>query len=164
VLATDLAVVRRAALAGDDGLVARLFADSRPDLDLLPADVRGTLLDVQVRAQQAQYAQTYPRARHEIVVAGGKDVGRIIIDAAEDETRVVDLVVAREHRGRGIASAVLNDVLGEAERLGSPVTLSVWRTNLPALHLYERLGFVSIDADDTRVEMRRAPQHTKDRA
>jgi ribosomal protein S18 acetylase RimI-like enzyme len=48
--------------------------------------------------------------------------------------------VLTEHRGRGIGTAALRMLLGEAARAGKPVRLHVERTN-PARHLYERLGF-----------------------
>lgn len=148
-------IVRRPVVPADDGLVARLFAESRPDLDALPTDVRGPLLALQVKAQRADYAATYPAANHEVVVADGTDVGRVVVSTGDAETRVVDLVIGLEHRRRGIASAVLSDVIATADRLGHPVLLSVWATNHGALALYAALGFDVVDSDGTHLHLRR---------
>ncbi|MFC5676804.1 GNAT family N-acetyltransferase [Aeromicrobium endophyticum] len=148
-------IVRRPATTADDALVARLFAESRPDLDALPADVRGPLLALQVNAQLADYAATYPAASHEVVVADGTDVGRVVVATGDSETRVVDIVIGREHRRRGIASAVLSDVIATADEHGHPVVLSVWATNHGARALYTALGFDVVDSDGTHLHLRR---------
>ncbi len=163
-LAIDLAIDLRPVCPADDELIARLFAESRPDLDLLPADLRGELLDLQQRAQHAEHAAAYPGATHDIVVANGVDVGRIILDVSIAETRVVDLVVARDHRRRGIATAVLADVLAQADDSACPVVLSVWPTNHPAIDLYTGLGFETVAGDGVHVAMRRDTPEQKDRS
>jgi GNAT superfamily N-acetyltransferase len=53
-------------------------------------------------------------------VADGQDVGRLVLDRRPDALVVVHLVVARRHRGRGIASATMRAVNAEAG--GRPVT------------------------------------------
>nr|WP_244633562.1 GNAT family N-acetyltransferase [Aeromicrobium sp. CFBP 8757] len=120
---------------------------------------------MQLRAQRAHHAVAHPDARHEILVAEGRDVGRIVVDVSAPETRIVDLVVAREHRRQGIATAALTDVLAEAGERSQPVGLSVWPTNHPALDLYTGLGFeVVVDrGDGTHIEMRREASEPKDR-
>jgi ribosomal protein S18 acetylase RimI-like enzyme len=148
-------IVRRPVTPADDALVAGLFAESRPDLDALPADVRGPLLAVQVSAQLAGYAAAFPAASHEVVVADGTDVGRLVVATGNSETRVVDIVIGREHRRRGIASVVLGDVIATADRLGHPVLLTVWATNHGARALYTALGFDVVDSDATHLHLRR---------
>jgi [ribosomal protein S18]-alanine N-acetyltransferase len=59
-----------------------------------------------------------------------------------DELHINNLAVAPEYRRRGVATALLMFVLSEAEKLGARrATLEVRRSNEPARHLYERLGF-----------------------
>jgi ribosomal protein S18 acetylase RimI-like enzyme len=131
--------------AGDEDLLRELFADSRPDLAALPPDLRAGLIDMQFRAQRAQYSSSYPGARCEVIVADGIPVGQLILDESTDSVRVVDVSVHRAHRGRGIASAVLHDVIAGAARSGRGVCLSVWSGNTQARRLYGRLGFVRTD-------------------
>jgi ribosomal-protein-alanine N-acetyltransferase len=62
---------------------------------------------------------------------------------------VVDLqrvAVAPEHRGRGVASALVTTLLDAARADGAErVLLEVAADNAPALELYARHGFVEID-------------------
>ncbi|AEJ18997.1 GNAT family N-acetyltransferase [Gracilinema caldarium] len=52
--------------------------------------------------------------------------------------------VQPEFRGRGIASSVVGTLLARIQQQGYGVSLFVKKRNLPAIRLYERLGFVTI--------------------
>ncbi len=59
-----------------------------------------------------------------------------------DELHINNLAVAPAHRGAGIGTALLREVLLEGSRLGARrATLEVRRSNDAARRLYERLGF-----------------------
>jgi ribosomal protein S18 acetylase RimI-like enzyme len=138
-------VARRPASAKDEDLLRELFADARPDLAALPPELRAGLVDMQFRAQRAQYSSSYPNARYEIIVVGGTPIGQLILDEGADSVRVVDVSVHCAYRGRGVGSAVLHDVIADATRSGRGVCLSVWSGNVRARRLYGRLGFVRTD-------------------
>ena len=148
----SLTISRRPAEPSDDGLVRTLFEQSRPEFALLPPEVAGPLLDLQVRAQHLHYATHYPNAGHEILVADGVDVGRLITDDSVDAVQIVDVAVLEAYRGRGIGSAVLGEVIAGAARSSRGTRLSVWHENVAARRLYERLGFVAV-TDDAYIEM-----------
>jgi ribosomal protein S18 acetylase RimI-like enzyme len=84
-------------------------------------------------------------------------VGWIAIAIRTDEIRLVDIAIARRHRGLGIGTARVRDLLREADVAGKPVRLTVGITN-PAVRLYERLGFRRVGGDQVRHLMERAPQ------
>ena len=133
-------VTRRPLGAGEDDYRRRMFGESRDDLLILPEDVRGPLADMQYRGWCRQIAADYPAAAHEALVADGADAGLLILDRDPARVHVVDIVVAREQRRRGIGSGAMRLVIEEAaDRI---VTLSVWSGNVAAWWLYERLGFV----------------------
>lgn len=157
VLTRCTTVALRAAAGSDEPYVRRLFAASRPDLAILPADVREPLVDLQYRAQRADFGWRYPAAEYAVLVADGADAGLLVLDRGEGALRVVDLVVDERHRRRGVATAALLRVIDEAGQL--PVRLSVWSANAPARALYERLGFVPTGAPVTEgyVAMERRP-------
>jgi ribosomal protein S18 acetylase RimI-like enzyme len=147
-------LTRRPATAGDHDYLRQLFADSRDDLLLLPPETRGPLIDLQYRAQGRQVATDHPHATCEVLVVDGTDTGRLILDRDAERVHVVDIVVARAHRRRGIASATLREVISEAGR--RPVSLSVWSGNVTAWSLYEQLGFSAImttDAEKGHIHM-----------
>ena len=139
-------VTRRPATPADEALLQELFLSSHPELMQLPPDVLAPLAGMQLRARNEQYAAAYPRARHEILVAGATDVGRLLVDHGPDAVRIVDVAVLPGHRGQGFASAALTDVSARAG--GRPLRLSVWSENQGARRLYERLGFEVLDGDE----------------
>lgn len=62
-----------------------------------------------------------------------------------DAFHLMNLAVAPEARGRGMARALMDDVVAEAERLGAPdLWLEVAVTNAPAIALYRDYGFEDV--------------------
>ena len=61
-----------------------------------------------------------------------------------NEGNIDNVVVAKRARGQGIATAMLERLLEEGDALGvTAYTLEVRVSNAPAIHVYEKLGFVS---------------------
>ena len=60
------------------------------------------------------------------------------------------------HRGTGMGTALLKDLLAEAERAGKPVRLQVLKTNR-AIRLYARLGFAITGESPTHLQMEWRP-------
>lgn len=75
--------------------------------------------------------------------AGGAIAGYVLAFAAADEAEVLALCVAQEHRGKGLAQALLRDLARELTA-GHIVRLhlEVRASNLPARRLYARIGFI----------------------
>ena len=147
-------ITLRPAQPADEDLLRQMFAQSRPDLALLPPQLRDGLFEMQFRARQQHYAVTYPHARQAIIAVGDADVGQLVIDdtGRGDEARdvrVVDISVAAAHRGRGIGSHVLRAVIADANATGRAVRLAVWSANSDARRLYARLGFLPAQDGDT---------------
>src|SRR3954470_3148392 len=138
-LTTVRMVTLRTASPQDGPYLRGLFAASRPDLAVLPADARDALIDMQYRAQRTEFAWRYPGADYHVLISDGAEVGLLILDRGEEAVRVVDLVVAEQHRRRGIAAGALRQVIAAAGRL--PVRSNVWSADPIARALYERLGF-----------------------
>jgi len=60
-----------------------------------------------------------------------------------DQIHINNLAVRPESRGQGLATHLLAMVMAEAARMGvASATLEVRRSNLPALRLYAKAGFV----------------------
>jgi ribosomal protein S18 acetylase RimI-like enzyme len=136
----------RAAEPADDDFLLELFAESRPELGLLPEPVRSQMLRLQLQAQRRQYRADAPAAVDWILELdrGGpsEPVGRCYLAQGPPEYRLLDLAVAARWRGRGIGSAVLGQLRVAAGQAGVPLRLSVWQGNDGAARLYRRLGFV----------------------
>lgn len=151
---TDLAppttsrLSRRRSTDDDAPLLRRLFAESRPDLDLLPDEVREQILDLQLHAQRRQQEADHPGCRREIILDDGAPVGLLVTDRAAGSLHVLDIVIAAADRGRGLGTAVLNELRAES----TAVVLQVWAGNTGARRLYERLGFVYDEATDEHTD------------
>lgn len=62
-----------------------------------------------------------------------------------DEGQITNVATHPDHRRRGYGAAVLAAALGEAKKRGlSFVTLEVRESNVPAIGLYEKLGFETV--------------------
>lgn len=147
--AIDLLSQRPAADADHDFL-RRLFAESRPELAVLPGEVREQLIDLQFASQLAQYRSSAPDAVDWILLLDHdgttERVGRCYLSQGVQEHRLLDLAIRERWRGRGLGSIVLERLCAAAAHAGVPLRLSVWSANHGALRLYRRLGFVA-DSD-----------------
>ena len=62
---------------------------------------------------------------------------------AADEADVTNIAVAKESRGKGIGTALVKAILTEAEGRGAEQAfLEVRVGNAPAIHVYEKCGFI----------------------
>jgi ribosomal protein S18 acetylase RimI-like enzyme len=113
-------------------------------------------LDHQFASQSAHYAEHYPTGRFDIIERDGVPIGRLYLDVWQSEVRIVDIAVLPEYQKGGIGSALLLDVFDEARGLGRRVTIHVEAFN-PALHLYQRLGFRTIDSNGAYLLMEWTP-------
>lgn len=75
---------------------------------------------------------------------GGHPVGCAVMTLLGEEGDIDKVMVEEEYRRKGIAKALLDALLGIAEERGArSFTLEVRKSNLPAIRLYEKAGFVS---------------------
>ena len=59
-----------------------------------------------------------------------------------EESDVMNVAVHPDFRRRGIAEALINDLVAQLNAIGShSLTLEVRASNVPAISLYEKLGF-----------------------
>lgn len=87
-----------------------------------------------------------PRSRHYVVALDGREViGYAGLSAAADQADVQTVAVREEHRGKGVGSAMLTELLAEAARRGATeIFLEVRADNPGARSIYERFGFAQI--------------------
>jgi ribosomal protein S18 acetylase RimI-like enzyme len=102
--------------------------------------MREPLLRMQYNGRQQSIRAGHPNAEHSIIRLDGNPAGRIVIDRQDASIHLVDIAILAEHRGAGMGTAIIRELLVEADRAGKPVTLNVNATNRAA-GLYERLGF-----------------------
>ena len=113
-------------------------------------------LDHQFAAQSQHYAKHYPTARFDIIEKGGERIGRLYVDVWPEEIRIVDIALMPEHRGAGVGTLLVTQVLDEARASGKSVSIHVEVFN-PALQWYQRLGFRQVDTNGAYYLMRWQP-------
>jgi ribosomal protein S18 acetylase RimI-like enzyme len=132
----------RPATDADHDLLLALFAeDRRKELEHLPLpdDQKAAFLRQQFDAQRRGHDDQFPGIERSIIVADGHDAGRLDRHREDERVRVVEIMVAPAHQGRGIGTAALARTIHDAG--SKPVVLSVEATNEGARRLYGRLGF-----------------------
>lgn len=108
-----------------------------------------------IETSRREYAETFPQGRatpghhiFEVIDDAGSIVGEAWYSARANGGKVDFYIqwiaIWPEHRGRGLGTALLGLLEGEARRLGADRTsLTVWEDNPAALALYTRLGYTT---------------------
>jgi ribosomal protein S18 acetylase RimI-like enzyme len=105
---------------------------------------KAAFLTMQFRAQHADYQRNFPGADWLVVARAGVPVGRLYVGRGERAHSVIDIAFLPEHRGHGLGTAVMRDLMDEAGQAGKALSIHVEKFN-PAMHLYRRLGFRTVE-------------------
>ncbi|MGE5233692.1 MAG: GNAT family N-acetyltransferase [Acidobacteriota bacterium] len=139
----------RAAAAGDEDLLCRIYASTREEeLALVDwtEEQKQTFLRQQFQAQDAYYRQHYPGAEFWVIERGGRRgeaLGRLYLHHRPREIRLMDIALLPAARGQGVGEALLRGLQERAAREGKTLTIHVEKLNR-ARRLYERLGFLVV--------------------
>ncbi len=127
----------------DEAFLLHLYATTRQEeLDLTNWDAatRAAFVAMQFKAMRQGYASMFPEGQFSIVMLGDLGVGRMVVNRAEHEIRLVDMVLTPNVRCRGIGARLVHTLQAEARQAGKPLHLQVLKGNRAA-RFYERLGF-----------------------
>jgi len=70
-------------------------------------------------------------------------IGYVCMMSLFEEAQIMDIAVAPDHRGRGVGHILVEQAIAVAREKGAErLVLEVRRSNVPAIRLYERFGFV----------------------
>jgi len=154
---TPAEISRRPVAESDRPLLFDLYASTREaELAMTPwtPEQKAQFLAMQFQAQITGYGSAFPRALHEIIMAGGRPAGRLYLSREAERLHILDITIAPEQRNAGIGSAVLAEILEEGKRDGKKVTIYVESFN-PSLRLFLRLGFQVISQDNFQLLLER---------
>lgn len=127
----------RTANRSDEPFVRQVFRDTCACSPPMEAANLDPALTVDYPAHAAEQQARHPRARTSVILDSDEPVGTLTVERVGDRLHLVGIAVLIRCRGRGIASAVLGQLVSDEAR----VTLSVWGGNTSARRLYERHGF-----------------------
>jgi len=139
-------LTRRLVQSSDEAFLFELYASTRErELERLPwdDDQRKSFLMMQFVAQSQDYRRRFPDGIHELMLWDGQPAGRLYLARSEKEIRILDIALMPEYQNWGIGGAIIRELLNEASETRRPVRIYVEQNN-PALHLFERLGFLIV--------------------
>jgi ribosomal protein S18 acetylase RimI-like enzyme len=133
----------------DRDFLFRVYASTRDDLAVLPwpDETKEAFLRQQFDARTRDYEARFAEARPAVVLRDGEPVGQLWVSRSQEEVRMLDVALLPEHRGAGVGTSLVVDLLAEGRAQRLPVRLHV-RVDSPARRLYERLGFHPVGAAD----------------
>lgn len=143
----------------DMDFLHRLYATTREDelkqVDWTP-EQKAMFVSHQFHAQHQYWQENYTDTSWDLIVADGEPIGRLYVARWPDDIRIVDIALMPEHRGGGVGTRLLREVLAEGDATGRKVSIHVEIYN-PARRLYERLGFVQAGDRGVYLLMERYP-------
>ncbi|KPK99433.1 MAG: hypothetical protein AMJ91_07850 [candidate division Zixibacteria bacterium SM23_73_3] len=81
-----------------------------------------------------------------VVKCNTRVIGYVCLWHLYDQMEIANFAISPEHRGKGIGKMMMERVLLEAKKRGcSSVMLSVRESNLSALSLYAKSGFIEVE-------------------
>jgi ribosomal protein S18 acetylase RimI-like enzyme len=141
----DHAITLRPPTEADLPFLLELYESTRADLAQLDSETtRQLIVRMQFEAQQSWYRAQYPQADVSLILADEAPVGRLYVARGAEEIRLIDICLLPAYRRHGIGAALLRELQDEGAATALPVRLLVAMDN-PAIHLYQRLGFMPVD-------------------
>ena len=117
-----------------------------------PEPMRAQLLDMQYRARLLG-TQNAAGAIQQIALLDEDRVAWRVVIRDLSHLHLADIIVSAERRGAGIGSALIQELMEEANREHIALRLMVSVMNQRALRLYERLGFTRTGGSELQHEM-----------
>lgn len=139
----------------DEAFLFKLYVSTRIDEVLgwgWDDMTRENFLRMQWKAQARHYANEYPDAVNCVVRYNGQLVGRLMTHCTELDILLIDIAILPEYRNLGIGTFLIAELQTEAEQTGKSLQLTVIKGS-SAVHLYQRLGFVTLRENDLYCSM-----------
>lgn len=105
------------------------------------------------RVQRQAHLQWFDPARVYVIAVDGKDVGVVEYEVERERLHINRIEIIPDHQQSGTGTAIIRDLIEEADRQGLSTAADVLEVNDGALRLYERLGFVLVAARPPRVHL-----------
>lgn len=101
----------------------------------------------------AEYLTKFEPEKIQVIQFEGRDVGRLRIVRSPESIYVGGIQILPEFQGKGIGSAIFQDLIAESESTRIPITLEVHHVNEKATSFYKKLGFQETGKNEKQVLM-----------
>ena len=142
----EMSITLRGAADEDEAFLREVYASSRAqEMAVVPwnDEQREAFLRMQFDAQHSYYHAEFPEASYQIILREAEPIGRMYVLRKEEEIEVLDITLLPQHRGAGIGTPLIRELMEEAERTGKAVNIWVEEYN-PSRSLFSRLGFSKV--------------------
>lgn len=139
----------------DEAFLYSVYASARgEELDRTGWDqsTREAFLRSQFAAMRKGYATAFPQAQFAIILVDHQPAGRLVVNRAEHEIRIVDMALLPAHRNRGVGTAIMKGLFAETAKAGKRLRLRVLKHSA-AVRLYQRLGFRPLEDEEVYYHM-----------
>lgn len=116
-----------------------------------------SFLKMQFNLQHTQYMQSYSNPSFDIIMAEDTPVGRLYVNRETNDIRIIDIALLAEHRRKGIARKLFEDLIDESETKKVSLSLHVEHEN-PIMHFYKEIGFKYGEDKGVYLFMKRSPK------
>lgn len=103
--------------------------------------------------QEEHFARHFNPKNSQIIMVNGVKVGELSVQDLVDELFLSRILIKPAYQGRGLGTAIIQELQKQAEARKVPLTLQVLKVN-PAHRLYKRLGFQFVDESNTHYWMK----------
>lgn len=130
--------------------MSRMQAQTKPHIRPMSADDLNAVLAIEQdsfptpwRLEHFEHEMAAPHSFPFVAECNGIVVGYVCLMSLFEEAQILDIAVAPEQRGRGIARLLIDHAISVARENDAEVlALEVRASNIAAITLYERCGFV----------------------
>ncbi len=88
--------------------------------------------------------------KYKVIMVSGNDVGSLLVTSYENGVLLDEIYLEEKYRCSGIGTSIIKNILNEH----SVVYLWVYKKNVKAINLYEKLGFIKFKETETRYFMK----------
>ena len=104
--------------------------------------------------QRQMYRDSFAGKQRSIVVVDGVECGVVCMRRRADDVYLELVEIHPRVQRRGIGTAIVRALIAEAAAARLPAALRVFKINIGARRLYQRLGFVIVGENETHYDMR----------
>jgi GNAT superfamily N-acetyltransferase len=151
----------RPVLASDEPFLFDLFRSLRsPRFEFQPPGhpQMASSIRLQFQAREHALASNYPGCDDHLICVDETPVGRFCIARDTAGIHVADLAIAPERQRNGIATAVMQALIAEAEQSRLPMTVAVAQTDAASFRFFRKLGFEVDEQNVSFAYLKRRPE------